>query len=87
MMIWWNWEKLEMEKYTLTMLMHRYMERFISSRIMRARVCSNSMQHKAMCDEGILDMAASLSKLRHSRYVDKQIEGLQYSGPLLQAAP
>ena len=38
-MIWWNWEKLEIEKKTDTMLMHRSIERFISSRIRRAIVC------------------------------------------------
>mmetsp|Transcript_19387 Transcript_19387/g.49331 ORF Transcript_19387/g.49331 Transcript_19387/m.49331 type:complete len:284 (-) Transcript_19387:264-1115(-) len=41
MMTWWNWEKLETEKKTDTMLMHRSMERFISSRISRASVCSS----------------------------------------------
>jgi len=42
MMVWWNWEKLEMEKNMLMMFVHRYMERFISSRIMRASVCSSN---------------------------------------------
>ena len=46
MMIWWNCEKLEMEKNTLTMLMHRYIERFISSRIMRDSVCRQEMENK-----------------------------------------
>lgn len=39
MMIWWKVEKLEMEKKTDTMLMHRSMDRFISSRMSRASVC------------------------------------------------
>jgi hypothetical protein len=57
MMIWWNWEKLEMEKNTDTMLMHRSMDRFISSRIKRARVCSVVVQQVLVTSDVTLIVA------------------------------
>mmetsp|Transcript_20419 Transcript_20419/g.60781 ORF Transcript_20419/g.60781 Transcript_20419/m.60781 type:complete len:260 (-) Transcript_20419:464-1243(-) len=83
----WNWLKLEMEKKTDTTLMHRSMLFFMSSRIMRASVCTSVSCCRSSSKFSVLRKSCAIMPVARTFFaISSSYRSSMYSSSLLRYA-